>query len=130
VTQRPGECADGNGVCFSAIPIHGQEADNTTFHVDLMGGAVSRDQDVALPANPRLLGSRVFSTFDRAPDGVEMLGYSEAGKTAWQVPYADVFGANDTSDYGWVWQDRGTDGPVIGRGTIGDASIDTSADYS
>lgn len=130
VTQRPGECADGTGVCFSGIPINGQNADNTSFRVDLTAGTVGRDQDVALPTNSRLLGSRVYSTFDRAPDGVEMLGFSARGKAAWEVPYTDVFGENYTSDDGWAWQDRGADGLVVGRGTIWDASIDMSADYS
>ena len=134
VLKRPAACVDGNDVCFSGVPVgvafDGSGKDTRTFRIDIATGMVSLDQDIVIPPNSRLLSDRVFDTNDRAPEGVEMLGYLEAGISVWTVPYTDIFGGNYTSDNGWAWRDITADKLLIGMGMEWDPAIDTEKDYS
>lgn len=113
-TSRPTACRDERSFCLTGYRII--DDDDLAFRVDSATGKVTRDRTTGLPANTTLLGEHVFATDDRAPDGVEQLGWAEGGAVTWRRPYAEVFGPSSTSDSGWDWDDEDGRDVVVGTG--------------
>ncbi|WP_105035875.1 hypothetical protein [Cryobacterium aureum] len=127
-TKRPSPCADEIAVCFSGFIAEPYNEDRANFRLDPKVGTIVADTDVVIPANARLLSDRLFSTGDRAPEGVEQLGFSANGVTTWQRAYSDVFAEGYSSDAGWNWDLSGTDAAVVGIASYFDtARLDTGA---
>jgi hypothetical protein len=113
----PAECLDGDGVCLRGW-LDGQGAgQERELRLDVGSGVLGLDPTGALPAGSRPLGRDVFSTNDRAPTGVELLGHIDDGEVVWQRPYTDVFGPGSTSDGGWGWRD-GSLPLLVGSGFV------------
>ena len=85
------------------------------LRVDLASARFVDEPAPPLPDNARFLGEHVYSTLDREPAGIEILGFASAGGTVWQRPYTDVFGAGYTSDGGWSWMDD-DESVLVGEG--------------
>lgn len=128
--EPPIACPDGYGICFVGVTLAARNTDQRSFRLDPAEGTLQADTDLALPVNARFLGDRIFATNDRAPDGVETLGYTGSGATEWTVPYGSVFGENATSDNGWTWNDTTTGGLLIGTGATYLPDHPDSLDYS
>ncbi|KFF59126.1 hypothetical protein JF66_13580, partial [Cryobacterium sp. MLB-32] len=129
-SERPTACPDGAGICFSGWTFDARLAGQRSFRFDPKVGTVRPDTDLALPDGARFLGERIFSTSLRAPEGLEMLGYSAAGKTAWQRPYTEVFGRGYSSDGGWSWEKSDPDGLLIGSGATYEPGLSDREQYS
>jgi len=119
-TSRPSSCADGTDVCFTGWKQTAYDAGNRSYRFSTAGGEIAPDNDVQIPASARLIGSRVYSTNSRPPEGVELLGSSADGVTLWERPYQDVFGEGSSSDSGWAWVTEETTELLIGSGSVSD----------
>lgn len=113
-TSRPQACDEGSAFCLTGYL--GDDEVERALRIDPSTRRVTRDRETGLPDHARFLGERVFATNDRAPDGVEQLGFAQDGKVLWRRPYQDVFGPGATSDAGWDWADGDAREVLIGSG--------------
>lgn len=104
-TTLPSGCDAEPGVCLRGRAIERSESRAQLMRADLDADRLLAERGPTLPDNSRFLGGHVYSTLDRAPDGVEMLGYASDGVVLWERPYSEVFGPGYSSDGGWSWLD-------------------------
>lgn len=116
-TTLPWQCDDSGGVCLRGRALDQYEYGEQLLRVDLGSNSLVSEAGPSLPSNARFLGSNVYSTLDREPEGSELLGFASNGVTLWERPYTEVFGVGFSSDGGWWWLDDDDRAVLVGSGS-------------
>ena len=104
-TSLPADCADSAGICLHGRILVSPNDSDQPVRVDPTTKQLEVEEGESSRPNARSLGGEIYSTLDRAPDGIEMLGYGAPEASVWERPYTDVFGSGYSSDRGGYWLD-------------------------
>ena len=104
--DRPRECPGGGRICV--IGVMGGTGESTDLVFDVATGAFIQPERGMVPSGTFGYGGGLYSTDIRgctSPPGewlCDTLGFAVGGKSVWERPWRDIFGADSCMAWGWI----------------------------